>query len=193
MGRPREFDRDRAIQQAMGVFWQRGYEAASVQELGAAMKLNPGSLYNSFGDKHSLFLEALQCYQQQEFETACTNFPRWGTGRVAIERFFTFVIDQDLADPDHKGCFMVNAAAELADHDPEVKARVLASRANMAELLHSAIIQGQQLGEIAADRPARELAEFLVNVLFGLRITVKVQHDRRVLLAIVSATLRALD
>ncbi|NJM08904.1 TetR/AcrR family transcriptional regulator [Candidatus Gracilibacteria bacterium] len=193
MGRPREFDRDRAVQQAMELFWRRGYEATSVQELGSAMGLNPGSLYNAFGDKHSLFLEALQCYQNREYTAACDNFRRWGTGRVAIERFFVFVVDYDLADTDRKGCLMVNSAAELADHDLDVKARVLASRTQMATLFHTAIVQGQQVGEIASLRSATELAEFLVNALFGLRITVKVQHDREVLLAIVAATLRALD
>ncbi len=192
MPRPREFDRDKAVQQAMELFWRQGYEAASVQALGAAMGLNPGSLYNAFTDKHTLFLEALRCYQEREYRLACELFTGPETGRAAIARFFALVVEQDSADPDHKGCLMVNSAAELADRDPEVRARVAASRDQMTALFHDAILQARRAGEIAADRDPETLAAFLVNSLFGLRLTAKVQPDRAALLAIVDTTLAAL-
>jgi TetR/AcrR family transcriptional repressor of nem operon len=192
MPRPREFDREKALQQAMELFWRQGYEAASVQSLGAAMGLNPGSLYNAFADKHSLFLEALRCYQEREYRLACDLFAGPETGRAAIARFFRLVIEQDSADPDHKGCLMVNSAAELADRDPEVRARAAASRAQMAALFRDAILQAQGDGEIAAKRDADSLAAFLVNSLFGLRLTAKVQPDRAMLQAIVDTTITAL-
>lgn len=192
MPRPREFDRDKAVQQAMELFWRQGYEAASVQALGAAMNLNPGSLYNAFTDKHTLFLEALGCYQEREYRLACELFAGPETGRTAIARFFTLVVEQDSTDPSHKGCLMVNSAAELADRDPEVRARVAASRNQMAALFRDAILQAQRAGEIAADRDSDTLAAFLVNSLFGLRLTAKVQPDRATLLAIVDTTLAAL-
>jgi TetR/AcrR family transcriptional repressor of nem operon len=192
MARPREFDREKAVQQAMELFWRQGYEAASVQALGAAMGLNPGSLYNAFTDKHTLFLEALRCYQEREYTLACDLFAGPATGRAAIARFFSLVVEQDSTNPDHKGCLMVNSAAELADRDPEVRARVAASRAQMTALFRDVILQAQHAGEIAAGRDPDTLAAFLVNCLFGLRLTAKVQPDRAALLAIVDATLAAL-
>ncbi len=192
MPRPREFDREKAVQQAMELFWRQGYEAASVQALGAAMGLNPGSLYNAFTDKHTLFLEALRCYQEREYQVACALFAGPATGRAAIARFFALVVAQDSADPDHKGCLMVNSAAELADRDPEVRARVAAGRAQMTGLFRDVILQAQRAGEIAAERDPDTLAAFLVNSLLGLRLTAKVQPDRATLLAIVETTLAAL-
>ncbi len=62
MARPREFDRDKVLTRAMLLFWKQGYEATSVQSLGECVGLHPGSLYNAFGDKHSLFLEVLDHY-----------------------------------------------------------------------------------------------------------------------------------
>ncbi|GAB4128482.1 MAG: TetR/AcrR family transcriptional regulator [Roseiflexaceae bacterium] len=193
MARPRAFDRSKAVQQAMDVFWQQGYEAASVQVLGAAMGLNPGSLYNAFTDKHTLFVEALRCYQDREYQVACDLFAGPVTGYAAIRRFFLFVVDHDSRDPSHKGCLMVNTAAELADRDPQVQGLVAASRAQMVALFRAAIVQAQQAGEIAAERDPETLAAFLVNSLFGLRLTAKILHDRPSLLAIVDATLAALS
>jgi TetR/AcrR family transcriptional repressor of nem operon len=192
MPRPREFDREKALQQAMELFWCQGYEATSVQSLGAAMGLNPGSLYNAFTDKHTLFLEALRCYQEREYRVACDLFAGPATGRAAIARFFTLVVAQDSADPDHKGCLMVNSAAELADRDPEVRARVASSRSQMTALFRDAILQAQRAGEIAAERDPDILAAFLMNSLFGLRLTAKIQPDRAALQAIVDTTLTAL-
>lgn len=193
MARPREFDREKAVQQAMEVFWRQGYEATSVQALGAAMGLNPGSLYNAFTDKHTLFLEALRCYQEREHGFACTLFTGPETGRAALVRFFTLVVEHDSADPHHKGCLMVNAAAELADRDPTVQAQVADGRAQMAALFRAAILQAQQAGEVAPERDPDALAAFLVNSLFGLRITAKIVSDKAALLGIVDTTLAALD
>lgn len=192
MPRPREFDRDRAVQRAMELFWRQGYEATSVQELGAYLGLNPGSLYNTFKDKHTLFLEALGCYQEREHAAACAHFNATASGRAAIEQFLTAVVDIDVNDPDRKGCLMVNSATELADRDPAVRARVVASCDQMTALLRAAVVEGQRAGEIDAHSDPDALAAFLMNGLFGLRVAAKMQPDRMVLLAVVATIMRAL-
>lgn len=191
MPRPREFNRERAVQRAMELFWRQGYEATSVHDLGTYLGLNPGSLYNTFKDKHSLFLEALECYQQSEHAVACAFFQEPLSGRAAIERFLHVVVDHDADDPDHKGCLMVNAAAELADRDPTVRARVAESRAQMTALFRAAVVQAQRDAEIGPQRDPDALAAFLVNSLFGLRVTAKVQPDRAALRAIVATIMQA--
>jgi len=193
MARPREFDRNKVLRKAMDLFWKQGYEATSVQDLGDHLGLKPGSLYNTFKDKHSLFLEALDCYQTIEAEQACKLLRGPEGGIAAIRQLFTGITESDLHDPDRKGCMMVNAAAELAAHDPEVRARVAASRAVLATVFREAIIQAQQAGDIPASRDPDGLATYLVNSLFGLRITAKVTNDRSVLMNIVDTTLRALN
>src|SRR5712692_5869572 len=73
-GRPREFDREAALERAIDVFWRHGYEATSVSDLTAAMGVNPPSLYAAFGDKEKLFLEAVERYQQQRRQSVAKVF-----------------------------------------------------------------------------------------------------------------------
>lgn len=192
MPRPRLFDRDKALRQAMELFWRQGYEATSVQDLGTKLGLQPGSLYNTFKDKHSLFLEALDCYADSERVTACQILANQGADIDTIRAFFMAIVEADLEDYDHKGCFMVNSAAELASRDPEVRVRVEASRSYMVELFRAIVAKEQSRGQLSTQTDPHETALFLVNTLFGLRMTAKVLHDRDALSAIVNTTLRAL-
>jgi AcrR family transcriptional regulator len=126
MARPREFDRDQALRQAMTVFWEHGYEATSTDDLLRAMGIGRQSMYDAFGDKHQLYLEALQLY---ETETGSELF-----GRVAAAPSpFVAICDQVLSVAEgtphdrSRGCFHVNATTELAPSDPDVRAMVRAN------------------------------------------------------------------
>lgn len=192
MARPPEFDRTVALRQAMGLFWKQGYEATSVQALGAALGLNPGSLYNAFKDKHSLFLATLDCYVQTEHAGACKILYEQADGTAGIRQFFEVVVAASIADPDNRGCMMLNATAELAARDPEVRVRAEASRAAMLAMFRQALAAAQQHGEIAQERDLDTLAAFLVTTLYGLQMTAKISGDRHALLAIVDQALLVL-
>src|SRR6266702_5721205 len=86
-GRPREFDREAALEQAIDVFWRHGYEATSVSDLTAAMGINPPSLYAAFGDKEKLFLEAVERYRSNQGESC--PYAGEPTARGAVERLLT--------------------------------------------------------------------------------------------------------
>ena len=193
MARPREFDRDRALDKATHLFWKQGYEATSVQDLREHLGLHPGSLYNTFRDKHSLFLEALDRYEATEGERTCQLLGAADAGRTAIRQLFLLVVEADANDPDRKGCLMVNSAVELAAHDPDVRRRAEASRERLVQLFRQAILQGQRRGEINARHDADALAQFLTNSRFGLRLTAKLVGEKATLLQVVETTLRALD
>ncbi|GAB4203972.1 MAG: TetR/AcrR family transcriptional regulator [Roseiflexaceae bacterium] len=193
MARPRTFDRSRALRKAMRLFWRKGYSATSVHDLGAELGLKPGSLYNAFQDKHSLFLEALDCYQADEGGPSCQLLEGPSGTRAQIRQIFEAVVELDLADPERKGCLMVNTAVELAPHDPVVRERVAAAREQMLRAVRIAVVRGQQAGEIGAHHDPDALAAFLVNTLHGLRLTAKMTADRAALMAIVDVTMRALD
>ena len=164
-----------------------------MQDLREHLGLHPGSLYNTFRDKHSLFLEALDRYEAVEGERTCQLLGAADAGKDTIRRLFLLVVEADADDPDRKGCLMVNSAVELAAHDPEVRRRAEASRARLVGLFRQAILRGQQRGEINAGHDVGALAEFLANSLFGLRLTAKLVRDRDILLQVVETTLRALD
>jgi TetR/AcrR family transcriptional regulator, transcriptional repressor for nem operon len=192
MARPREFDRSKTVEKAMRLFWKQGYEATSVQELVDCLGLKPGSLYNAFGDKHSLYLEALDCYQDREREQMCMLLDAPESPRAALRELFLAVVATDVDDPDHKGCMLVNAAAELAVQDAEVRERMAVSRAWMETRFQAVLARAQELGEVDPAKDPAALAAFLVNSLFGLRVTAKVLNDRAALMRIVDVTLGAL-
>ena len=193
MARPRGFDRNKALRKAMLLFWKQGYEATSVHDLCTQLELNPGSLYNTFHDKHALFLESLDCYAATEGQQMCALLGAPGAGRAAIEQLFRNAVDASMNDPDTKGCLMVNTAAELAAHDPQVRAKVIANQATMEQALCQVILHAQHVGGINPQHNPYALARFLASSMNGLRVTAKITSDRSTLQQIVATTLRALD
>jgi len=192
MARPREFNRDAVLDKAMNLFWKQGYEATSVQELGEQLGLNPGSLYNTFKDKHSLFLEALDRYIQLQGQQSCQLLESL-SGKAALRQFFMRALENSRNDVDCKGCLVVNSATELAAYDPEVRAKVRESRTTLHQALQGAIKRGQDAGEINRRHDSHLLAEFLLNSLYGLQISTKMKTDHATLMQIVDITLRVLD
>ena len=109
-GRPLSFDRDAALEKAMHVFWERGYESASIAELTAAMGITPPSLYAAFGDKEGLFLEAIERYALGPGGIGTRAMAAEPTARRAIERLLLDAAEE-LTRPCHpKGCLMVTSA-----------------------------------------------------------------------------------
>lgn len=192
MARPREFSREVALVKAMNLFWKQGYEATSVQELGAQLGLNPGSLYNTFKDKRSLFLEALDHYSQTQGDQ-CAQLLAQASGKAALRRFFMAALEQACQDSERKGCLMVNSMAELGAHDPEVQAKIRQSRDYLRAQFQRTIERGQADGEISRRHVPALLAEFLINSLYGLQISTRMMADQATLMQIVDITLQALD
>ena len=122
MGRPREFDVDDALDRAMRVFWAKGYQGASLDDLLAAMGIGRGSLYKAFGDKRSLYLAELQRYDAEIVDHAVRRLcdAAGGDGRARIARLLHDDIDAVEHGDDRYGCFLCNASVDQAPHDPAV-------------------------------------------------------------------------
>src|SRR3954451_507928 len=113
-GRPLSFDRDAALETAMHVFWERGYEAASISDLTSAMSITPPSLYTAFGDKEQLFLEAIERYALGYGSISARALKEEPTARGAIERWLLEAANE-LTQPCHpKGCMVVMAATNCS-------------------------------------------------------------------------------
>ena len=120
MGRPREFDIDEALRRAMDAFWAKGYEATSLADLTKAMGVQKASLYGTFGDKHKLFTAALTRYAHDGIERLRAELDRPEAPLDAVRGLFHTMVDNTVAPKGKRGCFCVNAAVELAPHDPAV-------------------------------------------------------------------------
>ncbi|WNS44258.1 TetR/AcrR family transcriptional regulator [Paenibacillus sp. MMS20-IR301] len=191
MARSKEFDIDDVLGKAMNIFWQQGYEKTSMQDLVAGMGIHKRSMYDTFGDKHTLYIKAMERF-------AAINASRMESRtegdipvKAAIALLFEAVIYKSEAEP--KGCMLVNTAVELSNHDPEAAARVQEAFLNTESLIERLVLQGQNTGEITSRLPAAALAACLHNALVGIRVMVKTAADQQKLQTIVDTTLAVLD
>jgi len=192
MARIKEFDQDKALVQALDLFWEQGYEHTSVQDLVNHLGIGRGSMYNAFGDKRSLFLAALDHYL------------KYGVARVrsileaepapkAMERLFEGFIDEIVNDERQRGCFVVNLNTELAPRDPDVAARLKANQQEIIELFRQTMNSAQKQGAVPTTKDTLALAEFFYNTLVGMRVAARNNPDRETLKRIVKTALSTLN
>lgn len=193
MARHKEFNQDEVLEKAMDTFWRYGYEATSVQDLVDNMGINRGSLYDTFGDKRSLFQAAIAHYEEKVVKRAIARLEAPDASKDAIRAHFYDALQCALQDQECKGCLVTNAAVELAAHDPQARDRIVACFQRIEQALHSALVQAQAKGEISNQHDPKTLAHFLLGCLQGLRVTAKVSPDREVLEDIVKVALSVLD
>jgi TetR/AcrR family transcriptional repressor of nem operon len=193
MARHKEFDRDEVLHKAMEVFWSRGYNAASIQDLVKHMGINRQSLYDTFGDKHALYLQALDRYREVEGRRLFELLEQPGPVKKSLRQLFESTVEKALCDEQHRGCFMGNATSELAGRCKETEARTCSNMASMQEALYRALLRGKKEGELKRVRDPRAVARFLYSSIQGLVLMAKATQDRRTLNDVVKVTLSVLD
>jgi TetR/AcrR family transcriptional repressor of nem operon len=194
MARPREFHTQDALEQAMMVFWAKGYEGASLAELTGAMGLSKSSLYDTFGSKHELFLATIDYYNEH---VAVRRIRGWIEGargpRAGIAAVFSNVVADLLGQCETCGCFTNKCAGDVALLDAEAAQRCRAGFASLEAVFVGAVRDGQRSGEIPAARDARALARYLTASLQGLMVVGKARPEKKALGDIVGVVLAALD
>lgn len=190
MARTKEFEPLEALDAAMELFWRKGYEAASMRELLDAMGIGRGSFYDTFGDKHTLFLSALDRFR--EVRTLWVEEALRWEGLGGVEEVFRRSLDGLYQFRPPRGCLLANSAVELAPHDPEVAARISDSIGRTEDAFQGALERAGNRGEIPSDSDPRALARFLVNTLHGLRVLARAGADRETLEDTVRVALGAL-
>ena len=192
-GRPREFDIEDAVRDAMDVFWTRGYHATSLTDLLDGTGLSRGSLYKAFGDKKSLFLMALDCYAEAGLKELDDTLAAPVSAKQAIRAALTIYVPLSAGNTGRRGCMVMATAAEMLPHDPEVGARVQDTFRRIHALLAAAVRRGQATGDISIDQDARDVARFLVCQIEGMRVLGKVGATRQDMAAVVEAAMRSLE
>jgi AcrR family transcriptional regulator len=189
-GRPREFDRDDALERAMRLFWRRGYEATSVSDLTAEMGITAPSLYGAFGDKKRLFLEAVDRYQAGPGAFAQRALREEPTAERANRRLLLDAVDSYCNTRQPRGCMVVLAATNCALESSDIRDE-LADRRHAAEAaIRSRIAAGRAVGELPPSADVDALAGFVAATLYGLAIKARDGASRAVLRRVVRQTLR---
>jgi TetR/AcrR family transcriptional repressor of nem operon len=191
MARTKEFDQEQALDAAMHLFWERGYEATSIQELVDATGVQRQSLYDTFGSKHEIFLQSLMRYQALEHHHASDLIQSHPKGGLPLIRaIFESCASQTVCDA--RGCFVVNCAAELGTSDAAVAERVRIGRDGIEGLFTRCLVQAREARQIKSSSSVSALAQFLVNAIFGLRLMAKTRPTKAMIDNVVSVTLAAL-
>lgn len=193
MPRKKEFDEFEVLQRAMEIFWLKGYEATSVQDLVEQMGINRGSLYGTFSDKRALFLAAIQYYDQTVVTSVVQILHSPGSARRAIVDYIRGVAERAAENTDREGCFLTNAAVEVAPKDKEAEERLAASLQRIEAAFYDALVAARAKGEIRTRRDLRDLARFLTSSIQGIRVMARVNRDRRSLMAIADIIIASLD
>ena len=193
MARPREFDPEAVLERAMQVFWAKGYEATSLDDLCDATKLNRSSLYATFGDKRALFLETIDRYGDRAVARVATALSRPLPIREALAAFLAEMIDQIVAGKGRSGCFIGNCAAEVARHDRLAAASVRRNLERVEATFREAFAQAKVRGDLAVDADIDALARFFVASTQGLRLVGKSTANREALEDVAKVMLRCLD
>lgn len=178
MARTKDFDESEVLKKAICLFWDKGYNGTSMQELVDGLGISRSSLYDTFGDKHQLYLRALEAYQQGYGGQLCTLIRETPSAKIAIRKMFDLVVNDLLDDQQRKGCFMVNAGIELGAHDTEVSALICQNERQLEETFLKVIRQGQESGELDKAKDAQALARFLGNTVKGMQVSVKSTTDK---------------
>lgn len=191
MARSKEFDVNEVLDKAMDIFWEQGYEKTSMSDLVEKMGIHRRSIYDTFDDKHSLFLQAMNRYCDK-VEVALTKKIKLSkTAREAIEIVFHFMIFEEEESP--SGCLIVNSAAELAARDADVDRVSIETFVTTEQLFQKIILWGQQDGEFSNVLDAQELAEYLNALSIGIRVMAKTSTTKEKLSHIVNVSIKLLE
>jgi TetR/AcrR family transcriptional regulator, transcriptional repressor for nem operon len=193
MARPREFDDVVALELAIDCFWQRGYEATSMRELADKMGLSVTSVYNSFGDKYALFVQALERYLDQSMRERIRRLEGSLAPKKAIRKFIDEIIERSVNDRERRGCFLINSALEVAPHDKKLSG-IIADRLTEIELFfYRSIKAAQAEGTVPKDRAAKDLARLLLGILLAIRVLARSNPERSLLEGVARPALSLLD
>ena len=193
MARPPAFERQVVLEQAMQVFWTKGYAATSVADLTAAMNLSKSSLYGAFGDKHAVFLEAVEFYRDHVTARvrSAINLPK--PARQVIRSILGRAVDRILEPDGRRGCFLNNSAVEVGPHDPAAAERCRSGLLLMEDSFERLVRRAQVEGDIAVEHDSRKLARLLNGTVNGIMVIGKANPDYQTLRDIVDAVMKAMD
>ena len=178
MARPKEFDREVAVERAMSVFWSKGYAATSTDDLLEAMKIGRQSMYDTFGDKRRLYVEALRRYQLESVAGHIKRLRSMASPLAGIEALVVGVISSDRTTRE-KGCMGVGAICEFGNSDTELAQLRVKSGGMLRKVLVERLQDAQAAGEIGETVDIERAARFVETTMFGLQVAARAGESTR--------------
>jgi len=192
MPKVKQFNKDKVLEVASTIFQQKGYNGTSIDEILKATGLSRSSLYDSFKDKHNLYLQSLEFYNNAEKDGYESVNQKKLNGIQKIEYLFKKVVDHLIAHPDDNGCLMVNAAAEMSKQCEKTAQLVCNNKEEMHELFATWLSEAQSAKAINLSNPPKSYGPFLFNALCGLKVLSQSGATKAELNNVVKVTMDAL-
>lgn len=187
------FDMDDAVDRATEVFWSKGYEATSLSDLLEATGINRGSFYNAFGSKKKLFVQSILKYEREQRRQVLEEFAALNDPVLAINKLFDAIIAQSETDKARKGCFLVNTALDLPNHEPDIQKTVRKSLKGTEAFFEGQLKIGKEQGVIPDHVDTETAAKGLLALLVGVRVLARGIFDARGLKAIKKQALKIIE
>jgi TetR/AcrR family transcriptional repressor of nem operon len=192
MARTKQFNEDEVLEKAMEFFWRNGYNSSSPQEILLALGLSRSSLYDTFGDKHTLFISALKRYREKNTGAVIRMLEESENVLETIKELMQ-ATRKGCVEGGIRGCLMVNSKVEMAMSDVEVAGIVKENREAQEEAFAKAIRKGQEMGVINKNQQAKAYARYVINTLWGLSTYAKMPDaDKRGFDDVIKVTLQVL-
>lgn len=193
MARHKEFNEEVVLEKAAHIFWTQGYEKTSMKDLVDYMGIHRRSIYDTFGDKRSLFIASLTYYETFVTETFTRIIKNSPTVKIAVRDIFNYIIQAAESDDFPAGCLLVNTAAELSLVDQDMKKMVTKIFRDAEIMFEHLLEEGRKNGELNEELDPQITAQFLHNNLVGLRVMVKTNYSKEELESVLNLMLKVLD
>lgn len=176
-GPVKQFDRKEVLEKALYVFWEHGYEATGMTQLVEALGIGRQSLYNTFGDKRSLFLETIKHYHDTCAGEMFQLLERESSPLQNIRDIFKYW-ETECSSNDYHGCYFGNTCAEFGDKDAEIAEFLQRSFQKGEEAFFTILEKAKEAGELGEELNSRDVARLIINTGQGLSVVSKVKKDK---------------
>jgi TetR/AcrR family transcriptional repressor of nem operon len=192
MARTKEFDPDAALQKAVKVFWRLGYDRTSLEMLMREMGISKQSLYDTFGDKRSLYFRAMHQYRKSTNDSLRELFVREKTVRNGLVKLFENMISES-REQHEQGCLLMSANLSRDLGDAEMTTFLRENQREVERIFTAALSKARKRGEIGPEKSPAALAKFFIATVQGMRALARLNHDKKELARIAKVALEALD
>ncbi|GBQ95365.1 transcriptional regulator [Acetobacter nitrogenifigens DSM 23921 = NBRC 105050] len=190
-GRPQSFDRTQALYAAVRLFWDRGYDGTSFDDLIAAMGISPSSFYNAFKSKEALFQEAVEAYAQASGAWFDTVLKEHADTRTALERLLAFAATEFTRIDRPTGCMIAVAATQCSPSQERLRELVATQRTQSESAMANRLRQGVASGDLPASTDIEALAAFYMSLIRGMAVQARDGAARERLLEIARIGMQA--
>lgn len=193
MPRVKQFDKDEILEKAMTLFWKQGYTATSIQDLVTHLGVNRASIYDTFGDKETLFLKAFKHYRKSNAEGVIQFFESRTNVKEGFRQLFERTIEDSVNDRDNKGCFVVNTTTELIPGDETILNIIEENRQRFEAIFLDYLKSGEEKGQFQKGKDLPAMATLLFTLYNGLKVVSKVNSNKKELTNSIDQVLSLLD